>query len=331
MRWKAPGYFLPWQSPVCSNKAPWLEKGDFERAGLYGLSPAKSPGAGPGEPAGGARRRDAPEEPKGSRVSSGASSGVNVPGHPMMFASLWGRRYSVLERTGQAGSTRQVVRPATRQHSSRSVRFMRSTRPFVRGIRIRGRDERRVLHLPLQAQEPLVTSRRVVPQPDAASSGPAGGPMAQVELHGHPPGTMGRVLRGVARLLRTGRTSLYHRPVPHVYILRCRDGSLYTGATTDLARRLRQHRAGTASRYTRSRLPVELVWKRRVASWSAALREERRIKALPRPAKLLLAVGSAVAASNRGAAPRVPAPARPAAGRPRTRSDGRTPAGSSRS
>jgi putative endonuclease len=84
--------------------------------------------------------------------------------------------------------------------------------------------------------------------------------------------------------------------VPHVYILRCRDGSLYTGATTDLPRRLGQHRAGTASRYTRSRLPVELVWARRVASWSAALREERRIKALPRPAKLQLARGTAVAA-----------------------------------
>ena len=88
--------------------------------------------------------------------------------------------------------------------------------------------------------------------------------------------------------------------MPHVYILRCRDGSLYTGATTDLARRLRQHRAGTASRYTRSRLPVELVWKRRVASWSAALREERRIKALPRPAKLLLARVFAAGAADTG-------------------------------
>jgi len=88
--------------------------------------------------------------------------------------------------------------------------------------------------------------------------------------------------------------------VPHVYILRCRDGSLYTGATTDLARRLRQHRAGTASRYTRSRLPVELVWKRRVVSWSAALREERRIKALARPAKLML-VGRPAAAASKAA------------------------------
>ena len=71
-----------------------------------------------------------------------------------------------------------------------------------------------------------------------------------------------------------------------VYILRCADGSLYTGAAVDVAARLLRHRAGTASRYTRSRLPVTLVWKRRVRSWSAALREERRIKTLSRGRKL---------------------------------------------
>lgn len=79
--------------------------------------------------------------------------------------------------------------------------------------------------------------------------------------------------------------------MPHVYLLRCRDGSLYAGAAVDLERRLREHRAGKASRYTRSRLPVELAWSCEVASWSAALVEEARIKALPRHAKerLLLA------------------------------------------
>ncbi len=76
--------------------------------------------------------------------------------------------------------------------------------------------------------------------------------------------------------------------MPFVYILRCRDGSLYTGATLDLARRVDQHRAGRASRYTRARLPVALAWHRRVRTWSAALREEHRIKALPRAAKLNL-------------------------------------------
>lgn len=77
----------------------------------------------------------------------------------------------------------------------------------------------------------------------------------------------------------------YNPAVPYVYILRCGDGSLYTGITTDLSRRLEQHRAGRASRYTRARLPVELVWSREVGSWSAALREERRIKALTRAEK----------------------------------------------
>ncbi|HEV2856322.1 MAG TPA: GIY-YIG nuclease family protein [Thermoanaerobaculia bacterium] len=73
--------------------------------------------------------------------------------------------------------------------------------------------------------------------------------------------------------------------MPYVYILRCGDGSLYTGITTDLDRRLEQHRAGRASRYTRSRLPVALAWSGEVGSWSAALREERRIKALTRAEK----------------------------------------------
>jgi predicted GIY-YIG superfamily endonuclease len=80
-------------------------------------------------------------------------------------------------------------------------------------------------------------------------------------------------------------TSSYNGAVPHVYILRCGDGSLYTGIAKDLARRLAQHRAGRASRYTRSHLPVALVWTREVRSWSVALREERRIKSLRKAAK----------------------------------------------
>lgn len=76
--------------------------------------------------------------------------------------------------------------------------------------------------------------------------------------------------------------------MPFVYMLRCRDGSLYTGATMSLPRRLAQHNAGTASRYTRSRLPVELVWSSRVKTWSEALRAEHRIKGLPRGRKLEL-------------------------------------------
>jgi putative endonuclease len=76
--------------------------------------------------------------------------------------------------------------------------------------------------------------------------------------------------------------------VPYVYLLRCADDSLYCGWTTDLARRLAAHRAGTASRYTRSRLPVELAAVVEVADRSAALRQEARIKRLPRAAKLQL-------------------------------------------
>jgi putative endonuclease len=73
-----------------------------------------------------------------------------------------------------------------------------------------------------------------------------------------------------------------------VYMLRCSDGSLYTGWSTDVARRVRKHGAGKASRYTASRLPVELVYSAAMADRSAARREEARIKALDRGAKLAL-------------------------------------------
>jgi putative endonuclease len=76
--------------------------------------------------------------------------------------------------------------------------------------------------------------------------------------------------------------------VAFVYILRCADGSLYTGAAKDVARRLQQHRAGRASRYTRARLPVELAWSRRIRTWPGALREEHRLKRLTRSQKLEL-------------------------------------------
>ena len=77
-----------------------------------------------------------------------------------------------------------------------------------------------------------------------------------------------------------------------VYVLRCGDGSLYTGITNDLARRLAAHRAGTASAYTRARGPVDVVYRERVADRSAALRREAAIKRLPRAAKLVLIRGT---------------------------------------
>ena len=81
-----------------------------------------------------------------------------------------------------------------------------------------------------------------------------------------------------------------------MYLLRCGDESLYCGWTSDLRRRLSAHRAGTASRYTRSRQPVELALAIAVNDRSAALREEARIKRLPRSAKLaLIAQGAPLA------------------------------------
>jgi putative endonuclease len=73
-----------------------------------------------------------------------------------------------------------------------------------------------------------------------------------------------------------------------VYLLRCCDGSLYTGWTVDLERRLAQHRSGVASRYTASRRPVELELAIPMPDRTAARREEVRIKRLPRQAKLAL-------------------------------------------
>jgi predicted GIY-YIG superfamily endonuclease len=82
-----------------------------------------------------------------------------------------------------------------------------------------------------------------------------------------------------------------------VYVLRCRTGQLYTGCTTDLERRLREHNSGTGSRFTRSRLPVAVVYKEHLPSRSEALRRERAIKGMRRSEKLLLAGHAAFAAT----------------------------------
>jgi putative endonuclease len=82
----------------------------------------------------------------------------------------------------------------------------------------------------------------------------------------------------------------------YVYLLRCADRTLYCGWSTDPERRLRQHNSGTASRYTRVRLPVELVWTTEVDDRSAALREEARIKRLSAREKRALVSGAAASA-----------------------------------
>lgn len=77
-------------------------------------------------------------------------------------------------------------------------------------------------------------------------------------------------------------------PAWHLYIVRCGDGSLYTGVTTDVQRRLAEHRAGTAgrgARFLRGRGPLTLAFSASVADRSAALRLERRVKRLPRAGK----------------------------------------------
>lgn len=79
-----------------------------------------------------------------------------------------------------------------------------------------------------------------------------------------------------------------HRTLWYIYLLRCSDGTLYTGITKDLTRRCEQHNKGTASRYTRTRLPVKLIYHETRRIQSLALKREAAIKALSRKQKLLL-------------------------------------------
>lgn len=72
------------------------------------------------------------------------------------------------------------------------------------------------------------------------------------------------------------------------YILKCGDGSLYTGSTNDLESRIKTHSSGNGAKYTRSRLPVELVYKEKMFSRSAAAKREAEIKKLSRKEKLVL-------------------------------------------
>ncbi|MBE6979418.1 MAG: GIY-YIG nuclease family protein [Ruminococcaceae bacterium] len=73
-----------------------------------------------------------------------------------------------------------------------------------------------------------------------------------------------------------------------LYILRCGDGSLYTGITTDVPKRLEAHRSGKGAKYTRGRGPLELMYSEDCGDHSAALKRELEIKALPREEKLKL-------------------------------------------
>jgi predicted GIY-YIG superfamily endonuclease len=70
-----------------------------------------------------------------------------------------------------------------------------------------------------------------------------------------------------------------------LYIIKCGDGTLYTGITNDIARRVNQHNDGSASRYTRSRLPVKLVYQESCRGRSQALKKEFALKSLSRKEK----------------------------------------------
>ncbi len=74
----------------------------------------------------------------------------------------------------------------------------------------------------------------------------------------------------------------------YVYILRCSDGSLYTGWTTDLQRRVADHSAGRGGRYTRTRRPLQLLFSESHPTRSAAMQREAAIKRWPRARKLTL-------------------------------------------
>lgn len=73
-----------------------------------------------------------------------------------------------------------------------------------------------------------------------------------------------------------------------LYILRCRDGSLYTGITTDVEKRIAAHSAGKGAKYTRGRGPLQLVYFEECGDHSVALKRELEIKALPREEKMKL-------------------------------------------
>ena len=74
-----------------------------------------------------------------------------------------------------------------------------------------------------------------------------------------------------------------------IYLLRCTDGTIYTGWTYDVEQRISTHQKGRGARYTRTRLPVELIYHERLTSRQAAMKREIEIKKMPRAKKLGLA------------------------------------------
>ena len=92
----------------------------------------------------------------------------------------------------------------------------------------------------------------------------------------------------------------------YLYILRCRDDSLYTGITTDVEKRLEAHQSGKGAKYTRGRGPLELVYQEECGSHSNALKRELQIKALTRAEKLQLLENWEKLQENRESLPKRP-------------------------
>jgi len=90
-----------------------------------------------------------------------------------------------------------------------------------------------------------------------------------------------RMLKGMARKEKKRRRKKSGEPW-FLYMLRCEDGSLYTGVTNNLERRLKMHNAGKASRYTRTRRPVKLLYQESCLSRTQALIRECAVKAFPK-------------------------------------------------
>lgn len=100
-----------------------------------------------------------------------------------------------------------------------------------------------------------------------------------------------RMLRGMRVREEHSSLDADEGAVWFLYILECRDGTFYTGVTTDLDRRFREHQEGKASRYTRTRLPVVLVHREECGRRSLALSRECDVKALSRRLKEKLISG----------------------------------------
>lgn len=77
----------------------------------------------------------------------------------------------------------------------------------------------------------------------------------------------------------------------YVYILQCRDGTFYTGSTTDIERRLNEHNSGKGGNYTRVRRPVKIIYKKSSPDRSSAQKIEAQIKGLKRKDKIALIRG----------------------------------------